>query len=183
MRLIGLHSALGLLFAALSVGCGRPNEASAPPASASAAPEGAALLLPATGAVVRVQELPRRPAARVVRADFNLDQLEDLAIAAGEDGTDSEITVYLRKEGGDIEAQYYRAGGIRQAKPCAISALMSRKGPDYTDLIVILNPVGGGKEMVHYSSDGKRFVELERKTISSAGGVSNSAAPPLPAAR
>ena len=117
----------------------------------------------ATDEIVQEEELPAAPESKIVRADFNLDSLEDLAIAE----EDNTIAIYLRKPGDGVKAEYYRAGGIRQAGEYTISALMSRKGPKGTDLVVIFNFVDGRKEMVQFQSEGTQFREIRRDNMTS----------------
>lgn len=120
-----------------------------------------------TNTVVAEADIPQVPQTRIVRADFNMDSLEDIAVAEDDD-TDPDrqsITIYLRTLGDDMETKYYRAGGIQQAGKYAITALMSRKDVGYTDLLVIFTFQNGRKQMVHFRSDGKMFTEILREEI------------------
>jgi hypothetical protein len=119
-----------------------------------------------TRTVVAEDSIPQAPASRIVRADFNMDNLEDIALAE-DAGERSMITIYLRKPGSDLEAQYFKAGGIDQTGPYSVSALMSRKLTEHTDLIAIFNYPDGRKQMVHYRSDGRQFQEILREDIGS----------------
>ena len=171
----------GLAFVAAILGCSKAPPAPTPPPAPPALPAKAeepkpaatgAISLTATNEVVREDKMPTAPASRVVRADFNADNIEDIAIA---DGTNA-IAIYVRKPGEGLAAEYYKAGGIQESGGAAISGLMTRKTGEGTDLIVILNYADGRKEMAQYRSDGKQLREYRRdpmqgKPAQPAGGA------------
>ena len=97
-----------------------------------------------------------------VRADFNADGLEDVAIIDVSTGA-NQITVYIRKKvpGNDSDDPvYFEAGSIRRTLEGNIIGLMSRKNGPYTDLIVLLAHPNRPNEMIHYRNDGKQFSEM-----------------------
>ena len=121
-----------------------------------------------TDTLVDADALPSEKEAQMVRADFNMDNLEDIAVTEKDEKGRSVVSVYLQKAGDKLRAQYFKAGGIFQRGDYEISALMSAKGQDYTDLMAIMKYPDGSKEMVHYRSDGKQFTEVMRKAMTPA---------------
>ena len=123
----------------------------------------------ATNTVVEEKEIRIARQDRIVRADFNMDNLEDIAVAHEDENGNSKISIYLRRRRGDMKAEFFSAGGIQPGGEYRISALMSRKGPEYSDLMVIFAYPDGSKEMVHYRSKGDEFREVLRQPIDSPG--------------
>jgi len=120
----------------------------------------------ATNTVVAEDEIPVVAQTRVVRADFNMDKLEDLAVAEEYEDGKSEISIYLQKRDEDLKKAFFKAGGIRPKGEYKITALMSKKGAEHTDLLVIFSYLdNNNKQMVHYRSDGQAFREILRKPI------------------
>jgi len=147
----------------LVIGCSKKEQAVAPP------PEEEVYAITATNTIVAEEEIPVVAQSRMVRADFNMDQLEDLALAEEYDDGKSEISIYLQKQGENLKKAFFKAGGIRPRGEYKITALMSKKGAEHIDLLVIFTYPDDDKEMVHYRSDGKAFREILRKPIGETG--------------
>ncbi|MDA0989788.1 MAG: hypothetical protein O3A51_03455 [Verrucomicrobia bacterium] len=113
-------------------------------------------------------QLPSEASAYIVKQDFNLDALQDLAVAEKDETGRDVISVYLRRPGDALVATYYKAAGISQQGDYRVTALISAADPGYADLIVMLAYANGKKEMVHFRSEGEDFRELERKETSPA---------------
>ena len=117
-------------------------------------------------APVPAEAIPKVPETRMVRADFNMDNLEDVAVVEEKPNGENSIAIYLQQEGMDeLKKFYYRAVGIQPQGDCRISAIMSRRGPDHIDLLVILTYLDESKEMVHYRTEGTAFEEIRREAI------------------
>ena len=94
-----------------------------------------------------------------MRADFNADGLEDIAVIEGE-ADDKRITIYIRKhliQSKEQEHVYFNAGGLEKISGGQIIGLMTRKNNKFTDLIVIVSFDDEPNQMVHYRNDGKSF--------------------------
>ena len=140
-------------------GCAKQEEAEI------TAPEEKVFAITATNTVVVEEEIPVVAQSRMVRADFNMDNLEDLALAEEYDDGRSEISIYLQKKGEDMEKAFFKAGGIRPKGEYKITALMSKKAAQHIDLLVIFTYPDDDKEMVHYRTEGKEFREILRKPV------------------
>ncbi len=118
----------------------------------------------ATNIVIPATELRPEPSTRIVRADFNLDQLEDMAIEEMDSEGRAVVNIYLRRRSTDLlQEEYYKAGGIHQSGDYLITALMSSRDKDHVDLIVIFTYQNGSKDMVQFRSFGTHFEEIMRK--------------------
>jgi hypothetical protein len=62
-----------------------------------------------------------------------------------------------------MNKSFYKAGRIQETGDYTISALMTRKGEDHIDLLVMFNYITGSKELAYYRSDGKSFREIQRE--------------------
>lgn len=121
----------------------------------------------ATNTVVAEEEIPIVSQSKMVRADFNMDNLEDMALAEEYDDGRSEISIYLQKRSDNLAKAFFRAGGISPKGEYKITALMSKKGTDHIDLLVIFTYQDATKELVHYRTEGKEFREILRQPIGS----------------
>ena len=153
----------GLLLA-VSSGCSKKKEVPPPP------PVSEEPVFPMKQPFEAVETIPLEKLnisdhTKVVRADFNMDKLEDIALIEEDKTGQSSLSIYLRKKTGGLRELYYKAVGIQQDGDYTITALMSRRGEEGTDLIVIINYPDNRKEMVHYRSDGKAFHEVDRHPL------------------
>jgi hypothetical protein len=146
-------------------GCSRGNRESTPETTGPQT-----FSIAETNFVVEASELPSATGQQMVRADFNFDKLEDVAITEEDESGQSVVSIYLRKQSDELRELYYRAGGIHLVGDYKVSALMSAGGKDYTDLLVMFNFPDGRKEMVHFRSSGTEFTEVLRKTVGTAAG-------------
>lgn len=138
-------------------GCSEKKEEPAAP------PEPQVFEITSTEVVVEEKELPEVVGTKIVRADFNMDMLEDLALAEEDSEGQSAISIYIQKKTEGMEKKFYKAGRISERGDYTISALMTRKADDHTDLIVMFKYPNGGKDMVYYRSDGTSFREIQRE--------------------
>jgi len=161
-----------VLLLPMFIGCSRQEQ------TESRVPDEEVYTITSTNKVVTEAEIPAVAQSRVVRADFNMDNLEDLAMAEEYEDGRSEISIYLQKRGEDLRKAFFKAGGIRPKGEYKITALMSKKGSAYVDLLVIFTHPDNSKEMVHYRTEGRQFREILRKPIggeSDSGGLTTSA--------
>ncbi|MDA1043755.1 MAG: hypothetical protein O3C57_00880 [Verrucomicrobia bacterium] len=164
---VGLFAAT--LFAVLAAsGCSKKDapEAAAPePAPTQAATAPKAFSITATDVVVEEEELPEVSMQKRVLADFNQDDLDDIALVEQNGTGKSTVSIYLQKRDDSLTRKYYKAGGISMNGEFNVTALMSKSGKDFTDLIVIQQYSPENKEMVHFRTRGTDFKEVERVAI------------------
>ncbi len=151
-----------------------PACSKAPPEPPPPAPSPTTFSIAETNTLVTPAELPQDGRVPLVKADFNFDQLADLAIAEKDKAGQNVVSIYLQRRGAQLPETYFKSGSIRQSGDYVISALMSQAQDGHTDLGVIFTFSGGRKELVHFRSDGKEFKEIMRKPLATAP------APPAP---
>lgn len=135
-------------------------------------PQQAEHSIAARDVVMTEAQINIQPQSAVVRADFNRDSLEDIAVAETDDAGKEVIGIYLRKPGSDdIVREYFRAGGIHQNGEYKISALMSARRDGHTDLLAIFRFTDGRKEMVHFRSEGDTVREVARERMRTNTGA------------
>jgi hypothetical protein len=115
------------------------------------------------GPEVTLEETGIQSSRNAVHADFNADGLDDYAII-DQDGDGRQVTIYIRKNVPDAPESdpiYYQAGHIRRSLDGNVIGLMSRRGSQYTDLIVLVAREGHPNAMIHYRNDGSSFTEVQ----------------------
>ena len=149
-----------LVVALICAGCGQnPEDVAAPP---SQPPQPRVFAFTNTAEVATAEEIGEVLPARSVKADFNLDGLQDLAVVEeGIEEGETQVTIYIRRavtEGGVSElVSYYRGGWIQSATDGDIIGVMSSRRQQYTDLILLVARPDGPNAMVHFHSDGSSF--------------------------
>lgn len=155
--------AIAFTLAAASLGCSRQK---APPPRPEPEANPTVFPLAETNIVVAASALPDPRKSQIVRADFNFDKRDDIAISEQDAAGRSIVSIYLQMASDQVARRYVRAGVIRQSGDYSISALMSAGGKDRSDLLVVFHFADGRKELVHFRSDGKEFREVMRKALS-----------------
>jgi hypothetical protein len=144
---------------ALLSGCGRKEPAVQLPTAFS---------FTATNIVVRAEEFIARPEVEVVKADFNRDGIEDMAVVENSKVREKRIVIYIQRKGEKAGLaterikEYYEAGTIRRVITGPVVGLGTKKSGAHVDLLILYEDPdrGGSREMVHYRNDGKNFTEI-----------------------
>jgi len=155
-----------LVVALVCVGCGEGEKVEdVPPPQAP--PPAKVFSFTNTTEVATADEIGTVASDRSVRADFNLDGLQDLAVIEPDEEGDTHVTIYIRRpmpEGDMSElVSYYKGGWIRPSVDGDVIGVMSSRRDRYTDLILLLARADGPNAMVHFHSDGNRFTLAEQK--------------------
>lgn len=159
---VGLFAAT-LVLGIIVSGCSKKEAPE--PAQSEVDPTPEAFPITSTEVVIEENELPDVEMQKRVLADFNQDALDDIALVEESDTGESTVSIYLQRKGGSPARSYYKAGGISMNGDFNVTALMSKSGKDYTDLIVIQQYTDSRKEMVHFRTHGTEFREVERVTV------------------
>jgi len=122
----------------------------------------------ATNIVVRAESFIARPEVEVVKADFNRDGIEDMAVVENSKAREKRVVIYIRRKGQKAGMaterikEYYEAGTIRRVISGPVVGLGTKKSGAHIDLLILYeNPdKAGSREMVHYQNDGKSFTEI-----------------------
>ena len=147
------------LAGAVLCGCGRKEPAEPLPTQFS---------FTATNVVIPVEELKIDTNVEIVKADFNRDGVEDIALVESTGTREKNIVIYIRRKGGQKGLttqklkEYYKAGMIRRIINGPVVGLGTKKGQDYVDLVILYEDLdkNGSREMIHYQNDGKTFTEI-----------------------
>ncbi|MCE9615019.1 MAG: hypothetical protein K8T26_12135 [Lentisphaerae bacterium] len=166
-----------LLALLIMAACSRAPQPEPPPPPPAPETTPTTFTITATNEVVASEALPTTGQSQLVRADFNADKLDDVAISEQDTDGQNVVSIYLQKRDDDPRQLFYRAGGIRQTGEYTISALMSSAQEGHADLLVIFKFGDGRKELVHFRSSGTAFTEIMRKPIASVAPTAIPSAP------
>ena len=170
-----------LLATVVGHGCSKaPPPSATPPAPPVEAANPTTFSIAETNAIIAEAEIPVRPGEHAVRADFNLDKLEDIAISERDEAGHSVVSIFLRKPGDNLHPLFVNAGRIRQRGDYSVSALMSTGTTNHTDLLILFLYPDGSKELVHYRSSGNAFTEILRRPVAAAPAATTAAPPVAP---
>lgn len=121
-----------------------------------------------TNVVVAAESIPIAPQTRIVRADFNMDGREDMAVEERDAEGRGVVGIYLRRAE-TLREEYYRAGGIHQSGIYRITALMSTREAQHTELVAMFAFEDGSRDLVQFRSNGAQFEEVSRRHTPAPG--------------
>ena len=152
-----------ILASLILVSCGGKKETEAPPP-----PEAQkTFTFTETNSIVTASELEgSENASKTLKADFNLDGLNDLAIIRSQGGAQSEVDIYIQErtdsEGTEAtEKTFFRGGTIKRHDDGRIIGLVSKSNKQIIDIILLVTYSNRPNEMVHYQNDGTSFTEIQ----------------------
>lgn len=164
------------LVAVMASGCGKralDKGTPAPPAPVTS------FEFTSTNKVVTKEDMKIDDERKIVKADFNMDGLSDLAVIRSDGISTNEVTIYIKKpfpateSSARVKTYYYQAGAVRRPlEGGRITGIASHVGEKAVDLIILVSYTNRPNDMIHYYNDGKRFAEKE-VWISSANATTN----------
>lgn len=151
-----------ILASLILVSCGGKKKIEPPPQ-----PPQRSFTFTETNSIVTASELEgAENAGKALKADFNLDGLDDLAVIRGQGHAQSEVDIYIQEKAesdgtGGGETRFFRGGTIRRHDDGRIIGLVSKSNKEIVDIILLVTYSNRPNEMIHYQNDGKSFTEVE----------------------
>ena len=114
--------------------------------------------------VVTASEIKKYRKTKVVKADFNMDKLEDLAVMHEYGDNATEVSIFLQKprRTKSDDVSYFKAGAIRPGDGGKIVGVASKKTGKYTDLILLVAYSEQENRMICYKNNGTGFNEVSQ---------------------
>ena len=117
-----------------------------------------------TNTIVKAQDIKPVSETSTVKADFNLDGGEDIAVVDKDEEGKEVVSLYIQTPVRDTAAakaledkSYFRAGAIVPPEGATIRGVMSRRRENYTDLLILYAYDYKDNETIHYRNDGTKF--------------------------
>jgi hypothetical protein len=106
---------------------------------------------------------------RSLKADFNLDGLNDLAIIKDYGEVKNAVDIYIQKKPDAPadnstpveEPTFFRGGTIKRPADGQIIGLASSEENNMVNIIILVTYTNRQNEMIHYMNDGKSFTEVD----------------------
>jgi hypothetical protein len=151
-----------LLVSLILVSCGKKQETVVPPP-----PQQKTFEFTQTNTIVDASELESAENAnKALKADFNLDGLNDLAIIRTSGNAQSEVDIYIQRKTDATTAQdsggtsFFRGGTISRPNDGKIIGLVSRANKKMVNIILLITYSNRPNEMIQYRNDGASFTEV-----------------------
>ena len=120
-----------------------------------------------TNTTVSASELESAENAnKALKADFNLDGLNDLAIIRTRGNAQSEVDIYIQQKTDATTAQdsggksFFRGGTISRPNDGKIIGLVSSANKKMVNIILLITYSNRPNEMIQYQNDGASFTEV-----------------------